>query len=136
MERVYTTPLLDKLGVRPGARIAIVGPIETAAAEFRDLLGERTADVRDGQPTPQTDLIFLVADSTAELRPLRALAEALRPNGAIWVIWRKGKTATLRDVEVIEAAIDAGLVDNKVASFSPTHTAQRLVIPLARRPTV
>jgi hypothetical protein len=133
MERVYTTPLLDKLGVRPGARIAIVGPIDDAASDFRELLSERTTDVHDGRPKPDTDLVFLVADSTAELRPLRALARALRPNGAIWVVSRKGKGATLRDVEVIAAAIDAGLVDNKVASFSPTHTAARLVIPLARR---
>ena len=35
-------------------------------------------------------------------------------NGAIWVVSRKGKAATLRDVDVIEAAKDARLVDNKV----------------------
>jgi hypothetical protein len=46
---------------------------------------------------------------------------------------RKGKAATLRDVDVIEAAKAVGLVDNKVVSFSPTHTALRLVIPVARR---
>ena len=55
-------------------------------------------------------------------------------NGAIWVVSRKGKAATLRDVEVIEAAREARLVDNKVASFSATHTALRLVIPVALRP--
>jgi hypothetical protein len=32
------------------------------------------------------------------------------------------------------AARDAGLVDNKVVSFSPTHTSLRLVIPVALRP--
>jgi len=37
------------------------------------------------------------------------------------------------DVEVIDAAKAAGLVDNKVVSFSATHTALRLVIPVARR---
>ena len=47
---------------------------------------------------------------------------------------RKGRTATLRDVEVIAAAREAGLVDNKVASFSETHTSLRLVIPVHRRP--
>ena len=31
------------------------------------------------------------------------------------------------------AARDAGLVDNKVASFSETHTALRLVIPKEQR---
>ena len=44
---------------------------------------------------------------------------------------RKGKAATLRDVEVIAAAKAAGLVDNKVACFAATRTSLRLVIPVA-----
>ena len=134
MERVYTAPLLDKLGVRPGARVAIMGPIADASSDFIALLAERTADVTDGWPEPDTDLVFLAADSTADLEPLAALAERLRPNGGIWVVSRKGKAATIRDTEVIACGIAAGLVDNKVVSFSPTHTSSRLVIPLARRP--
>ena len=47
---------------------------------------------------------------------------------------RKGKAATLRDVEVIAAAKASGLVDNKVASFDETRTSLRLVIPVALRP--
>ena len=62
------------------------------------------------------------------------LRERLVPNGAIWVVSRKGRSATLRDVDVIAAARASGLIDNKVASFSPTHTALRLVIPVALRP--
>ena len=80
-----------------------------------------------------TDVVLLAADSTDELVPLVELATRIRPNGAIWVVSRKGKAATIRDVEVIAAAKAAGLVDNKVASFSPTHTALRLVIPVDRR---
>ena len=53
--------------------------------------------------------------------------------GAIWVVSRKGRAATLRDVEVIGAAREAGLVDKKIVSFSPTHTALRLVVPRALR---
>jgi hypothetical protein len=136
MERVYTTPRLDKLGIRPGARVALVGPIEAADPAFEAELRDRTADVAHGEPSTETDVILLAADSTADLalERLRPLAAALKPNGAIWVVSRKGKAATLRDVEVIACARAADLVDNKVASFSPTHTALRLVIPLVRRP--
>jgi hypothetical protein len=130
MERTYTTPLLDKLGVKPGARVAIIDVPDT---DFRALLFERTTDVTDGWPAPETDLVFLGADSIEALLRIGPLQEALVPNGAIWVVSRKGKAATLRDVDVIEAAKAVGLVDNKVASFSPTHTALRLVIPVARR---
>jgi DUF3052 family protein len=131
MERVYTTPLLDKLGVRPGMRVALVDVADDA---IRPLIRERTSDVTEGWPLPDTDIVFLAADSTAELEPLAALAARIRPNGAIWVISRKGKGATLRDIEVMEAAKAAGLVDNKVVAFSTTHTSLRLVIPVALRP--
>ena len=131
MERVYTTPLLDKLGVRPGMRVAL---IEIEDAEIRPLITARTSDLTEGWPAPETNIVLLGADSTDALKPLAELAGRIRPNGAIWVVSRKGKTATLRDIDVIDAAKNAGLVDNKVASFSATHTALRLVIPVALRP--
>ena len=134
MERVYTTPLLDKLGIRPGARVALVGPVEAARAGLRALLRDRAADLVEGEPTAGTDVVLLAADTTDELAPLPRLAARIQPAGAIWVVSRKGRAATLRDVEVIAAARAAGLVDNKVVAFSDTHTALRLVIPVASRP--
>ena len=131
MERVYTTPLLDKLGIRPGMRVAL---IDIDDAEIRRRIADRTSDLTDGWPEPDTDVILLGADGLDALAPLAALAGRIRPNGAIWVVSRKGRSATLRDTDVIDAAKAAGLVDNKVASFSPTHTALRLVIPVALRP--
>jgi hypothetical protein len=131
MERVYVGPLLDKLGVRPGMRVALIDIQDEA---IRPLLGERTSDVTEGWPAPDTDLVFVGADSTEALLQLESLSRQIRPNGAIWVVSRKGRAATLRDVEVMARARAAGLVDNKVVSFSPTHTSIRLVIPLARRP--
>ena len=131
MERVYTTPLLDKLGIRPGMRVAL---IDIDDAGIRRLIAERTTDLTEGGPEPETDIVLLGADTPAALAPLAALTARIRPNGAIWVVSRKGKAATLRDVEVIDAAKAAGLVDNKVVSFSATHTALRLVIP-RRAPT-
>jgi hypothetical protein len=129
-ERVSTRPLLDKLGVKPGARVAIYGVDDP---DFRRLLRQRTTDVSDGCAMPATDLVFLAADSVDQLVGLRSLVEPLKRDGAIWVVSRKGRDATLRDVDVIEAAKSAGLVDNKVVAFSETHTALRLVIPKALR---
>jgi hypothetical protein len=133
MERVYTTPLLDKLGIRPGMRVALLG-LAAADESFRAQLAGRTSDITDGWPKPETDVVLLAADSTVDLAPLEELATLIRPNGAIWVVSHKGRTATLRDVEVIAAAREAGLVDNKVASFSDTRTSLRLVIPVHLRP--
>jgi hypothetical protein len=131
MERVYTTPLLDKLGIRPGMRVAL---IDIDDAEIRQQIADRTSDITEGWPEPETDVVLLGADSIEALAPLLDLAARIRPNGAIWVVSRKGKGATIRDTEVIDCARTARLVDNKVASFSSTHTALRLVIPVASRP--
>jgi len=68
-----------------------------------------------------------------KLAVLPALRARIRQSGAIWVVFRKGKAATMRDVDVMGAARDAHLVDNKVVGFSDTHTSLRLVIPKALR---
>ena len=140
MERVYSTPLLDKLGIRPGMRVAIVGELEDddevpdGEGPFRARLAGRTSDITDGHPKSDSDVVLLAADTTAELARLADIRPRIRPAGAIWVVSRKGRAATLRDVEVIAAARDHGLVDNKVVSFSSRRTALRLVIPIALRP--
>jgi hypothetical protein len=140
MERVYTTPLLDKLGIRPGMRVAIVGTLEDDdevlddEGPFTARLAGRTGDITIGRPKPDSDIVLLAADSTAELAVLAELRSRIRPAGAIWVVSRKGKASTLRDVEVMAAARDHRLVDNKVVSFSTRRTAIRLVIPVALRP--
>ena len=131
MERIYTSPLLDKLGIRPGMRVAV---IDVDDPDIRPKIAERTTDLTDGWPEPDTDVVLLGADSLDELEPLGALATRIRPNGAIWIVSRKGKERTIRDVDVIDASISAGLIDNKVVSFSATHTALRAVIPVAKRP--
>jgi hypothetical protein len=129
-EAVDTTPLIDKLGVKPGARVALINIHDT---EFRRLLGERTQAITEGEPVPATDLVFVGIDDGTELQQLSFLRRRIVPNGAIWVVSLKGKQAIVRDIEVIAAAKAAGLVDNKVVAFSASHTSLRLVIPIALR---
>ena len=131
-DAISTRPLLDKLGVRPGARVGVIGLDEPW---FEALLSERAVDLTLGRAEPASDLIFLGADSTADLEPLAALRDLITPAGGIWVVSRKGREATVRDVEVIGAALDARLVDNKVVAFSETRTALRLVIRRVDRPS-
>jgi hypothetical protein len=127
---VYTSPLIDKLGVKPGARVAVINIDD---AEFRRQLAERTQDITEGEPLPESNVIVLGIDDGTELAQLALLRSRILANGAIWVVSRKGKQATVRDIEVMAAAKAVGLVDNKVVAFSGTHTSIRLVIPLALR---
>jgi hypothetical protein len=127
---VSTRPLLDKLGVRADSRVALVGAFDDY---FKELLRTRTPLVEEGVPAEPVELIFLAAESIPDLGQLAVLRTRIVVNGAIWIVSRKGKNATLRDTDVIAATIDAGLVDNKVVSFSETHTSLRAVIRLRDR---
>jgi hypothetical protein len=125
-----TRSLIDKLGVKPEAKVTVIG-IEDES--FWLQLGERTHDIVVGRLRKECDVVFFAADSPADLKKLARLKKYLKSNGAIWVVSLKGKASKIKDVEVIAAAKVAGLVDNKVVGFSETHTALRLVIPVKQR---
>ena len=130
-DRIRNPPsLLDKLGVKPGMRVAVLGMDD---ASFLDQIAARTTDVARRTPKKDTDIVFFGADDVADLARLEKLRGYLTPAGAIWVVHTKGKGAAFRDTDVFAAAKHAGLVDVKVASFSATHTAEKLVIPVKLR---
>lgn len=112
-------------------RVAI---LDVDDPDIRAQIAERTTDLTEGWPEPDTDVVLFGAESLDQLGALEALATRIRPNGGIWIVSRKGRERTIRDVDVIDASISAGLIDNKVVSFSATHTALRAVIPVDKRP--
>jgi hypothetical protein len=101
---------------------------------FISLLRKRTSDIVVRKPRTPCDLVFLGAQEPADLKRLSDIKTWIEPNGAIWVIRPKGGRSALRDIDVIEAGLAAGLVDNKIASFSETHGAMRLVFRTRDRP--
>ena len=105
MERVYTAPLLDKLGIRPGMRVAIVGDLDAddEADAFRAELRDGRATSPRAAPGRTPTSSFLLGGPLDELAMLEDLRTRIRPNGAIWVVSSKGKAATIRDVEVMAA---------------------------------
>lgn len=123
--------MLDKLGVKPGSTVAIVDLDDPA---FERLLRERTASIVHGRPRTPSDLVFLGATKLRDLKRLAVVKKWIEPNGAIWVVRPKGGRSEIRDTDVIAAGLAAGLVDNKIASYSDTHGAMRLVYRLRDRP--
>ncbi len=126
-----TRPLLDKLGVKPGSKVAVV---DLDDAGFIKQVRERTTDVVIGRPRSKCDLVFMGASTFADLRRLNEVKKWIEPNGAIWVVRPKGSRSELRDTDLIDAGLAAGLVDNKIASYSDTHGAMRFVYRLRDRP--
>ncbi len=125
----YPRGRLDKLGVKPGAAVTLLG---VSDADFRSELDERGAQVSE-KPRKDQDAIFFAVSAPGDLAKLTALQGFLKPAGAIWVVRPKGKAVVVTEKQVMDAAKSSGLVDVKVVSFSDTHTAEKLVIPVARR---
>ena len=121
--------LIDKLGIKPEHLVSVLGVRDDA---FRRDLQSRTGNATDEKVAPDSDMIFLAADKTDDLNRMRALQASLKSNGAIWVVYPKGQKH-ITEAGVLAAGKQAGLVDVKVASFSPTHTALKFVIPVDRR---
>jgi hypothetical protein len=129
-ERDYSHRLLaDKLGIKAGQRISVMG---VESAEFLVELATRVPEYSRGKLVKDADLIFFSAEGRKDLERLEFLAKAIQSKGAIWAVYPKGQKH-IREIDVITAAKSAGLVDNKVCSFSTTHTALRLCIPIAKR---
>jgi hypothetical protein len=122
-------PLLDKLGVKPDMRVAVIGLEDPGF--MRELRG-RTEDVALGRPRRDTAMVVLAVERPAQLARLATLERTIARNGAIWVVWPKGGK-TLTENTIRDAALARGLVDIKVAAFSDTLSALKLVIPVARR---
>jgi hypothetical protein len=112
-----------KLGIKPGLAVRLIGEFDAA---FLEELAE--AKIVKGK----ADLIFFLAADRADLARVARLAAELHRAGALWIVYPKGVQA-IREIEVIQSGRAAGLKDTKVASFSPTHTALKFVVPLADR---
>ena len=128
---VYSTrPLLEKLGVKPGMKIALAGVDDEW---FERDLRTRTQDIGRGRPSSPCDMVFLRVSAPKDLAKIKTVKSWIEKSGAIWVVRQKGRGAPISDTDLIQAGLDAGLVDNKIASFSDTEGAMRLVFRLRDR---
>lgn len=120
--------LMDKLGVKEGMNVTVDGVDD--ATFLLELAARTHGPSRVGGAI---DIVFFGVEDPKALVRLANFKRMLASDGAIWVVHRKGKDATVKDTDVFAAAKLVGLVDNKVVAFSATHTAERLVIPLKDR---
>ncbi len=126
--------LVRTLGIRDGARLAIVDP----PVRFSEDLGPLPPNVEQ-LPLDSGDLdcIVVFVKSRAELAaglaaPVRALAAA----GSLWVAWPKQLSGYTTDVSVdaVQAAgMRFGLLDTRRLSLNDAWTALRFIVRLDDR---
>lgn len=122
-------PLLAKLGVKPESRVSLLGIRD--ANFLREILPQ-TANPAQHRAAKDSDLIFLGVEAEGQLKRLQPLKQYIKQNGAIWIIYPKGQKHITQTM-VMTAIKAAGLTDNKVVSFSETHTGLRACIPVTQR---
>lgn len=127
-------PLVEKLGIKPRIRIAILN----APRGYRATLGSLPPGVvvasaaRGTFPFIQ---FFAVSRSALESR-FPALVRALEPAGALWISWPKkasGVPTDLTEDVVRKIALPTGLVDVKVAAVDDVWSGLKLVRRLKNR---
>ncbi len=121
-------PLLDKLGVKPGMKVSVQGVRD---AGFLKGLVQKDIQVSKKR-AKMSDIIFLQVDSKSDLRFVHSAAKNLVQNGALWIIYPKGKQE-LKQKDIFKAGKSANLVDVKIVSFSSTYSALKFVIPVSMR---
>jgi hypothetical protein len=128
-EFVSTRTRIEKLGVKRDSDVLLLG-IERDTA-FLEELREAGARIRTSG-TQSADMIFATFRHRDDLRRLAALVRRIHADGVLWTLRPKG-SKDLTEIEMMRAGQAAGLVDVKVVSFSETLTAEKFVIPVARR---
>ena len=129
-QKILNPPsLLDKLGVKTGMQVSVLAIDDPT---FVNELRRRTDNVALDSGTPASDAIFVAINGPEDLEQFAALKRAIKPDGAVWAVFRKGRK-DFNENDVLRGGLAAGLVDVKVVRFSDTHTASKFVIRKAER---
>ena len=123
------TPLLKKLGVKPGANCCAIN----APADYFELLGALPAGANfSGQLAAGLDFIHFFSANRSELTSkLPALLKRIVPDGMIWISWPKkssGVPSTITEDVIRAVALPLGLVDVKVCAVDEIRSGLKLMI--------
>lgn len=126
------TPLVKKLGIRPGFRIVVSGGPAGFLNTSDDLPENVTLAWRlQGSQPLDLAVVFVTRRSDLEKQFARA-AERLSelPGAGIWIAWPKKSSGVATDITedtLREVGLPSGLVDNKVCAIDETWSGLRFV---------
>jgi len=121
---------VQKLGVRPGDRIEVVGDVGPGLR--RDVKEESGRGlVRSGELDGAIVLVESIEEGEEVLERYRP---RLRDTGYLWLITRKrGREAYVNQMRLVPGGKRRGLIDNKTCSIDDDRSGIRFVVPRALR---
>jgi hypothetical protein len=125
--------LLDKLGVKDGMRVLLVGQLPQ---DLSSHLAERSAVelVEKPDDDPVNLVLFAPTDGARIKAELADHRSRITADGAIWVLTpKRGRPGYVRQEALIPQGKTVGLVDNKICSVDETTSGMRFVIPVGWR---
>jgi hypothetical protein len=124
--------LVEKLGLDDTKKVCIVGKLDADLKADVEASGAKVAKTSKGK---DFDVVFFAVTEKAQLDKLPSIKETIVDDGAIWIVYPKGKTGEgeLTERSVLTAGRMLQMTDNKVAKINEELTAVRFVIPVAQR---
>lgn len=134
MSGYSTTPLPQKLGIKPGFTVCIIN----APAGYMETLGAMITQARLVKGIEESaDIIHVFATSKTDLETaFPKLKKLLGPQHALWVSWPKGNSGietTLKESIVRDIGLHNGLVDVKVCAIDDLWSGLKFVYRLKDR---
>src|SRR5437016_13427067 len=127
------TPLVKKLGIKPGSNIAFVNAPRGYANEL-DLPTDVSINTRLDKPL---DFAQLFVKSEKELKTkFSEYAKRLNDSGMLWVSWPKKNSGVSTDLSeniVRDIGLAAGLVDVKICAVDEVWSGLKFVFRLKDR---
>ena len=128
------TPLPQKLGIKAGHRLILLGEPEGFDATLGELPENVTVRTA-ARGTADVIVLFTTQRALLEAR-IDTLGASIFPDGAVWVAWPKKAPKVPTDMTedvVREVCLPRGLVDNKVCTSDQTWSGLRVVHRVERR---
>ena len=132
-ERDYShRTAVQKLGIRPGERIEIVGDVGPGLR--RDV---KEASGRGLVKSGELDAAIVLVESLEEAGEVfDRYRPRLKDTGSLWMITRKrGHDRYINQMLLVPGAKKRGLIDNKTISIDDDRSGIRFVVPRALRRT-
>jgi hypothetical protein len=120
--------ILNKFGICKGHCIAFAGDIQQFDQDLLHRVIERTRLPLATEDEIPDIVLAVVDDTTDTIALLKKWRQHLKLNGSIWLLSSKrDQPHYVNQRELIVAGRQAGVVDNKICSVSPTISAMRFV---------